>query len=93
MKFYRNSDLTNFIATDDTMSVIITKSQFVNSFVVYFIPFRKKDGEVYEDSTHDEFFAEYDTLTSFMTMVDETKVKNGKGLGALLPDAKENSYK
>jgi len=87
MRYYRNRDLTNFIATDDNMSIIITKCRFKNSFEVFDVPFRKMDGVVYEESSHDEFFAEYDTLTSFMTMI--ASKPNGKGLGALLTDAKK----
>jgi hypothetical protein len=91
MRFYRNSDCSNFIYTDDTKSVIITKSKFRNCIEFFDVPFKKMDGTLYEESTYDEFFENVDNSTLFLTIIaEEAKPKNGKGLKALLSDAPTN---
>jgi len=73
MKYYRNSSKTKFICFDNSIVIVISESPKRNVFEIFHAPFKKDEGEVYEDSTHEEFFKEYIKLTSFMNVISDLK--------------------
>ncbi len=91
MRFYRNRDYNSLIATDDSVCVIISKGKWVNNITLYQVPYHKEPNQIIEESTYEEFFQAYDSITAFITTIAEFKDKNGKGLRALLTDAKNKT--
>ncbi len=87
MKFYRSKNRKQFIATDDHKCSIISITASGNTNSTYRFPFTKLDGDVYEESTYDEFFEVYDNITAFMTDIAKSTIKK-RGINALLSDAK-----
>jgi len=85
MHFFRNSNGSKFIYTDDKQCMIISFTETTFSVTGYQFPFAKLEGEVLEDSSYDEFFGAYDRITSRFTGVAINKPN--KGLRALLKDA------
>lgn len=92
MNFYRSKNRKKFIATESNRCAIVSKSASGANVQTYNFPFVKLNGEVYEESTADEFFEAYDELTMVMTDIS-SKSKKTRGLQTLLEDAKVSSYK
>lgn len=91
MNFYRSKNRKKFIATDSNRCTIISITPSGNNHSTYRFPFIKLEGEVYEDSTYDEFFKAYDDITAFMSDIAKTHI-NKQGVNALLPDAKKEHF-
>lgn len=84
MKFYKTPDRKRFVCAADSYFVAISKSDMVISVTVYLMPFNNT-AERMEAIDRDEFFAEYDTLTAFVTALDEAA--KPRGIEVLLPDS------
>lgn len=87
MRFYRSKNRKQFIATDNHKCSIISVTASGYNHFIYRFPFTKLDGDVYEESTYDEFFDAYDNITAFMSDIAKSHIQK-KGINALLPDAK-----
>ena len=91
MHFYRSKNQKKFIATDAHRCAIVSKSASGVTTEAYNFPFVKLNGETYEESTYDEFFAAYDNVTAIMSDIAKTNISK-QGVNALLPDAKKEHF-
>jgi hypothetical protein len=92
MRFYRSKNGKKFIATEPNRCAVVSKSASGTSVQTYNFPFVKLNGEVYDESTADEFFKAYDEITMVMTDISSSSKKT-RGLNTLLADADISSYK
>ena len=84
MQFLRNREKTKFICSDSNQCYVISVSETMFNLSGYKFSFNKLPGEVLEESTHDEFFKVYDSITSRFT---EVASKRHRGIKALLSDS------
>lgn len=90
--YYVSKDQTRHIATDKSRCAIVTKTDAGTTVSTFKFPFVKQNGELYDESTGEEFIKAYDDLTDFVASLSEPKQTNGKGVRTLLPEAPQ-SYK
>lgn len=86
MQYYSNPERTKLIATNKAICAVITRSDICQNVSAYTIPYNKAAEEQLEVIDEQTFKEAYDSVTAFMT--DLFIQTNGKGLSALLSDAK-----
>lgn len=90
MQYYSNIERTKLIATSNAICSVITISNICQNVSTYTIPYSKSNDEQLESIDEQTFKEAYDNVTAFMAdmFIQPT---SGKGLGALLTDAKKQS--